>query len=146
MTALVLWLFLPLYFHSSEDVPDLVTVTVHIKNIQTEEGLVALGLFLDNESFLEIEPHRQLYYEKDAMENGEMIVQFEIAPGVYGISALDDLDRDDEMRYNWLGIPKEGFGFSNYYHRGFSKPHFDKWKFEVKPKETLNVEIVFRYM
>ena len=125
---------------------DSIQVHVHITNIKTKEGLLALGFFEDQDSFIAVEPFLQLYYEKDKVRNGEITVNFFLPMGVYGISMLDDTNRNDEMDYNFLGIPKEGFGFSNYYHKGFRKPHFDLWKFEVKDKETPTIEITLRYI
>jgi uncharacterized protein (DUF2141 family) len=47
---------------------------------------------------------------------------------------LDDENSTGKMEYNMFGIPREGFGFSNYYHKGLLKPHFDAFSFSVKKK------------
>ena len=65
--------------------------------------------------------------------------------GTYGISVLDDENVNNRMDYNFIGIPKEGFGFSNYFHTGLSKPHFDKFKFEIKKGKVALIDIRLRY-
>lgn len=42
-------------------------------------------------------------------------------------------------------LPNEGFGFSNYYHKGMSQPSFNQFDFYLK-KETKEIEIKIRYM
>jgi uncharacterized protein (DUF2141 family) len=50
------------------------------------------------------------------------------------------------MEYNFLGIPKEGFGFSDYYHKGIKKPKFDSYKFSINKDQTKRITIRIRYM
>ena len=50
------------------------------------------------------------------------------------------------MDYNFLGIPKEGFGFSNYYHTGLTKPKLNSFAFEVLENKNTKVEVKMKYM
>ena len=50
------------------------------------------------------------------------------------------------MEYNFLGMPKEGFGFSDYYHTGLSKPSFDKFNFVLARGQSKYVKIKVRYI
>ena len=86
---------------------------------------MGIGVFRDNESFKKEQAYRELQFAKKDISNGEMKVQFELPPGTYGIALVDDENSDGVMEYNFLGVPKEGFGFSDYYHTGMKKPKFE---------------------
>jgi len=49
------------------------------------------------------------------------------------------------MDYNMVGIPKEGFGFSNYYLSGFSKPKLKDFTFTVE-NGSVQVSCKMRYI
>ena len=48
------------------------------------------------------------------------------------------------MDYSFM-IPQEGFGFSNYYHKGLTAPKFDKFAVEVDGSDE-EVLIEVKYM
>jgi uncharacterized protein (DUF2141 family) len=75
-----------------------------------------------------------------------MTVQFALEPGVYGLCLLDDENNNGKMEYNFLGMPKEGFGFSDHYHTGITKPKFDSFKFTLSKNQDKDVTIKVRYI
>jgi uncharacterized protein (DUF2141 family) len=75
-----------------------------------------------------------------------MRVRFTLEPGIYGLSLLDDENKDGKMEYNFLRLPREGFGFSDYYHTGFTKPKFDSFKFNIDQNQKRIITIRIRYM
>ena len=58
-------------------------------------------------------------------------------PGIYGLSIFYDEDSDGELDMNLLGIPSEGFGFSNNARANFGPPKWSKVRFSVE--RTLNI-------
>ena len=80
------------------------------------------------------------------MKNGTLKVKLDLEFGEYGLSLLDDENNNTKMDYNFIGLPKEGFGFSNYYHTGFTKPHFNTFKFKHLKNNLAKVVIKVRYM
>jgi uncharacterized protein (DUF2141 family) len=76
----------------------------------------------------------------------EMRVHFSLEPGTYGLALLDDENSSELMEYKFLGIPKEGFGFSDYYHKGLKKPKFDSFKFTIDKGQKKSITIRIRYM
>ena len=121
-------------------------VEVTVTGIRNTNGQLVIGVFKDNESFQEEKSILEKRYSKTGILNGEMKVQFNLEEGIYGISLLDDENSNGKMEYNFLGIPKEGFGFSDYYHTGLTKPKFDAFRFSIKKAETKNISIRIRYM
>ena len=73
-----------------------------------------------------------------------MTTSVELPSGTYGIAVLDDENSNDKMDYA-LMMPKEGFGFSNFYLTGLSKPKFEQFKFGVSDA-SFSVVIKMKYM
>ncbi|MBN2519672.1 MAG: DUF2141 domain-containing protein [Bacteroidales bacterium] len=121
-------------------------VEVVVKGIRSTKGQIVLAIFIDNESFSKEEPYIRKVFDKNEVLNGEMTVKFNLDPGIYGFSLLDDENSDRLMNYNFIGKPLEGFGFSNYYHSGFTRPHFDVFKFELREKQNQKIIMKIKYM
>lgn len=49
-----------------------------------------------------------------------------LPPGNYAVAAIHDENRNHKLDKNFLGIPKEGFGFANNPHVMLSAPGFDQ--------------------
>ena len=74
------------------------------------------------------------------------MVEVKLETGKYGISLMDDENFNGKMDFNFIGIPKEGFGFSNYYHTGLTKPNLKLFEFEVLVNKIPKVEVAMKYM
>jgi len=56
----------------------------------------------------------------------------DIPAGTYAIAIYHDLDKNRELNKNWIGIPKEPFGFSNDAKGKMGPPSFEDSTFELK--------------
>lgn len=121
-------------------------IEVIITGIRSAKGQIVIGIFRDNKSFQEEKPFMRKKFKKCEISNGQMIVKFGLEPGTYGFSLLDDENNDDKMNYNFLGIPKEGFGFSDYYHTGLTRPKFDVFKFVLNKNQNQKILMKIKYM
>ena len=65
-------------------------------------------------------------------------------PGVYAVVAMHDENGDGKMDYNFLGIPIEGYGFSNGATATFGPPSFDAAKFQYNGG-VLKIPIPLKY-
>jgi len=89
---------------------------IHVKvlNIRNSTGTVDCALFDSPEGF----PIEALRSAMNVMvikiRKTEARCDFEdIPPGTYAITVIHDENMDGKLDTNWLGIPKEGYGFSN---------------------------------
>jgi uncharacterized protein (DUF2141 family) len=121
------------------------TLNIKIEHIRNSRGRIYLGFFKDDASFQEEKPFMEKRLSKVSMENESLSVNMPIPEGLYGIVLLDDENSDDIMDYNWLGIPREGFGFSDFYLRGYRRPVFSDFDFIVTGP-IKSIRIVIRYM
>jgi uncharacterized protein (DUF2141 family) len=120
-------------------------INLNITGIKNNKGQIAVSVFTNEQGFKDNQPIRRQLFSKAAVANGSMSVSLMLDPGTYGIALLDDEDGNGEMKKNMLGIPKEGFGFSNFYLSGMSRPKFNDFKFEVKAA-PVKLESKIRYM
>lgn len=121
-------------------------IELTIKGIRSTKGQLLIGVFKDNESFQKEKSYKNLKFAKTDVKNGTLTVSFEFEPGIFGFSLLDDENNNGEMDYSFIGIPQEGFGFSNYYHRGLTKPDLDQFSFRLTKNVNQKIEIQIRYM
>lgn len=116
-----------------------------ISGIRSNSGYLILGFFPDKESFVKEEPAFRKKIDKTKMVNGKLLLKMKLDEGTYGLSVLDDENNDDIMNFN-LGIPVEGFGFSNYYLKGLSRPDFDSFKFNIQEGNIKKIIVNMRYI
>lgn len=109
-------------------------IIVRIENIKDEQGQVAVALFNNASDFL-----KKRYQGKvTPAKKGEVEVAFEdLRVGEYAISVLHDTNNDGQMNTNFMGLPKEGYGFSNNVMGTMGPPSFEKAKFKLSEKVVI---------
>ena len=123
-----------------------IAISVTIKDIKTSNGQILMGIYKDDVSFDKEIAYKKVQAFKTKISNGTLVVEVKLEPGKYGISLMDDENFNGKMDYNFIGIPKEGFGFSNYYHSGLTKPKLKSFLFEVIENKNTKVEVKMKYM
>lgn len=117
------------------------SLTVSIKNIVSDKGMLRVGIFNSQTDFLK----KQLYGQIVKSKSGDVQVVFENIPeGVYAVSIIHDENENEELDSNFFGIPIEGFGFSNDAMGTFGPPSFEKASFKLTENTTLTINL--RYM
>ncbi|MEO1012805.1 MAG: DUF2141 domain-containing protein [Bacteroidota bacterium] len=121
--------------------PDSGTITVHLKEIKSEEGEIVFMLFNEEDGFPK-EPERA--FKKGVVKefSGSASYSFTNIPyGTYAVSIFQDKDRDGTIKSNFIGMPKEPVGASNMTKMG--KPSFKKCSFQLEsPKKELNMKFI----
>jgi uncharacterized protein (DUF2141 family) len=89
-------------------------IHVQILNIRNSTGTVACALFESPDGF----PIEFLRSATNVMiikiRKTQARCDFEdIPPGTYAIAVIHDENMNGKLETNWLGVPKEGYGFSN---------------------------------
>lgn len=89
-------------------------IVIRISGIHNSKGQVIISVYDGPEGFpKERNPQSTHRFIKSRLRNGELNCRFLLPPGEYAFAVLDDEDMDGDMRFNFAGIPREGFGFSN---------------------------------
>jgi uncharacterized protein (DUF2141 family) len=116
---------------------------VTVTNIKGAKGNIIVGIFDSDEKFL-----KEPLDGRMAKANGDSItVVFEnLKPGKYAVSVLHDANKNKDLDKNKLGIPKEGFGFSNNVTGAIGPPSFERAIIDLTPDKALDIGIKMKYM
>jgi uncharacterized protein (DUF2141 family) len=117
---------------------------VTVTNIKGVKGNIMVGIFDSDEKFL-----KEPLDARMAKANGDSItVVFEnLKPGKYAVSVLHDANKNKDLDKNKLGIPREGFGFSNNVTGAMGPPSFQRAIIDLSPEmKDLDIGIKMKYM
>lgn len=115
-------------------------VEVVVKNIKGKTGNIRLALFNTEDQFLKT-PYKG---EILKIEGETMTVLFKDLPaGTYGASAVHDENTNGKLDTGMMGIPKEGFGFSNDASAMFGPPSFKEAAFKIPEVKTVSVTLKY---
>jgi uncharacterized protein (DUF2141 family) len=124
-----------------QDIPLQITVN----DLRSANGNISVSVFVDDEGFKNEKAFLHKVFSKEEYLVGKTFsCKLDLPEGRYGIVILDDENADGDMDYNWIGVPKEGYGFSNFIHKGFSKPAYSDFEFDLN-KDTKEMNISLRY-
>lgn len=122
------------------------TLDVTITHIRSDKGTMLLAIFTSSEQFKTEKPYKSIILPKTNLKDGCLTLQIPIAAGVYGLSVLDDENNNQQVDYNFIGFPTEGFAFSNYKIKILRKPKFEDFSFVVKEDEVVSIAMKIRYV
>lgn len=123
---------------STTDKHDLQVV---VTGFDETKGTAIIGLFRSSDRFNEM----PWMAEKVLVSGNSLVVHFRDVPeGTYAISVIHDANDNGKIDKNFIGIPTEGFGFSNNVMGTFGPPGFSAASFHCPASQP--VEIKLRYM
>ena len=127
--------FLPFRTHGQNQ-----TLTVVIRNVKSDTGMVAAALYRSDKEFMK----KAWQSGSTPSRLGEVQLVFENIPaGDYAMSVMHDVNKNGELDKNSIGIPKEGFGFSNDALGKFGPPKFKEAKFTIPSGKTLVITLKY---
>lgn len=105
---------------------------ITIGDLRSSDGLVSIELFDKDENSIKGET---------ALITGDSCVMTieGLKDGEYAVRCFHDENSDQELETNWIGIPKEGIGFSNDAFGKFGPKDFEEWLFEVKGDTKIRI-------
>jgi uncharacterized protein (DUF2141 family) len=120
------------------------SLEVRASGLRSDRGKLLALVFTDAAGFPS-QPERAVRRQALAIEGGTAIMRFGDLPyGPVAVTLCHDENGNGACDANFLGIPKEGFAFSNGFVPRFSKPSFDDARFEFSERSS-SVAITIRY-
>ena len=103
------------------------SLRIHVDGLRNSTGVVGAVIFASPEGWPE-NTDKSLHHWPSEIPQGKheaTAIWENLPPGNYGVAVIHDENKNRKLDRNFLGIPKEGFGFANNPHVGLSAPAFD---------------------
>jgi uncharacterized protein (DUF2141 family) len=115
---------------------------VTVSNIAQAKGSVIIAIYNESQYWLDSSPDTPVFRDASntvtSTEDATFLFE-DIPAGTYAISVFHDLDDDGKLATNFIGFPKEPYGFSGG-HGKYGPPDFEKASFVVG-EEALSIEV-----
>lgn len=115
-----------------------VSLTVKISGMKNNVGVVQVGLFNTEGTFLKTAFKG---VSSEIKSNGATVTFSNIPKGKYAISAYHDANNNGKLDTNFIGIPKEDFACSNNAKGKMGPPKYEDAKFDLN--KDLKIDIKF---
>lgn len=103
-------------------------LTVTISDIRAAKGTIMVAVEKSDAGWNDQE--KPVAAQKIAASGKEVVLKFDLPAGEYAVQVLHDENDNGKMDSNFMGIPVEGYGFSNN-PQVMRKAHFDEAKFAL---------------
>ena len=102
---------------------------VHVIGLRNDNGDVRCSLYSSAEDFPTNDDLLATTVVAPISDHSAVCEFSSVAPGTYAVVVFHDENSDGKFNRNWLGMPKEGFGFSNDAPARWHPPKFDAASF-----------------
>ncbi|MFK8103856.1 MAG: DUF2141 domain-containing protein [Saprospiraceae bacterium] len=109
--------------------PNQGSLTIKVDNIKSIKGKVWVGIYDSKKNFMDRDKALVEGFEVEGL--GQIICRIpQLAFGTYAIAVFHDENNNGELDTNFLGIPKEPYGFSVKPKSKWRVPRFREVKFD----------------
>ena len=117
---------------------------VTVSNVRSARGLIAVSLYADDSKRF-LAKRGSLYGGRLAAVAGTTRMCIHLpAPGTYALAVYHDEDGNRKFKRSAIGLPAEGYGFSNNASTIFGLPSFRSVRFAA-PRSGLEMGIKLKY-
>jgi len=114
------------------------TLTVRVTGIRNTKGKIKLTLYRNANSVESRE------VEIDPVTLTAKTVFDKLPRGVYSVNVFHDENMNGKLDTNWVGIPVEGYGFSNNPSKRMGKPGFNETNFQLnQPECAIEIKLIY---
>ncbi|MEO5946429.1 MAG: DUF2141 domain-containing protein [Chitinophagaceae bacterium] len=120
-------------------------LSISITGLHNNKGHVLISLYKDGNGYPD-KVDKAVRRAKLSITDKTASISFPgLIAGNYAIAILHDENDDEKMNTNFLGLPKEGYGFSNNVMGSFGPPSFSKASFQYVANQIKAISIKARY-
>lgn len=121
-------------------------LTVEVSGFRKIRGNICVALFDNPDAYNDKNNLQPIRSSSVLLASDPQSVTFSQLPyGSYAIAAFHDENEDSQLNTNFLGIPKEGIGFSNNPSIWKGGPDYEGIKFDFTPEQT-TISIKIKYL
>jgi len=116
-------------------------LNVTVSNFEKTIGTLLVSVYNQKDGYLQTGMEIKTLSVK-VTKNTETVIFEKLPKGNYAVALYHDKNNDGKCNCNFLGIPKEGFGFSKNIKPVVSAPTFDDCKIELNKDKTIIIELI----
>ena len=116
------------------------SLILHVKNIKYDKGKIFIAVFDDEKAFMK---DRFSAKSVNVYSTDDLKIELKLPIGKYAISIFHDINNNEKLNTNFMGVPKEPFGFSNNPKTNFGPPDFQNASFNFT-RDNNEIEILLR--
>lgn len=110
------------------------------ENISPHKGQLLIGVY-DNEE--DYDGEKEIIMSKKVeVSDSNASCKLTLPKGEYSIAVLHDTNGNQEMDTNFIGIPKEGYGFSQNPSAKMRKPSYGETAFKMSANRSMKIKMV----
>ena len=118
-------------------------LTVNVERVRSDRGSVLAALYDSAATFMQ-QPTARATFKVKATKGTVQYVFHDLPAGQYALSVFHDENGNGRLDRNLLGIPREGYGFSNDAEAHLGPPAFGKAGFDFDGK-VKSITITLHY-
>ncbi len=119
-------------------------LTIHVDGFRNQKGDLGVTLFTSPDGWPE-NNDKAYFHHGYPITATAVSVTLQIPAGRYSIAVLHDENQNKKLDRNFLGIPKEGFGFANNLRVFLTPPHFDLAAVQVHcPSTETTIHLIYK--
>ncbi|HRG45776.1 MAG TPA: DUF2141 domain-containing protein [Leptospiraceae bacterium] len=116
-------------------------LTIRVQGIKNKKGTINIALFKSDTDFNQ---EKFTYVSRTPADSNGIIIFDKIDYGNYSVAVYHDENENQKLDRNFIGMPKEGYGFSNNVKGKFGPPAFKDTSVIMNQTET-NLSIQLNY-
>ncbi|HTX41837.1 MAG TPA: DUF2141 domain-containing protein [Acidobacteriaceae bacterium] len=122
----------------------LCTLRIHVTGFRNTKGVAGGTVFASPAGWPE-DNARALVHGPFPIEGNQAMEVFNVPAGRYAVAVIHDENENHKLDRNFLGIPKEGFGFANNPKVLLTAPSFNTAAVEVSCPETqIEIRLIYK--
>ena len=141
-SAFVLWIAIAVLapLAHSQSCP----VTLHVDGFRNHTGRLGVTVFRTTDGWPE-DNEKAFFHDNFPITGDQTTVNLNLPAGRYAIAVLHDENSNHKLDRNFLGYPKEGFGFTNNPKVHLTAPSFDTTAVALScPGTELTVHLIYK--
>ena len=122
----------------------LCTLRIHVTGFRSDKGKAGGVIFAAPAGWPE-DRSRAVAHGGFEIHDKQVMEEFKVPPGKYAVAVIHDENENQKLDRNFLGIPKEGFGFANNPRVLLSAPSFQAASTEVAcPATEIEIRLIYK--
>jgi uncharacterized protein (DUF2141 family) len=119
-------------------------VSLHVDGFRNHDGRMGVIVFRNSEGWPE-DLGKALFHDNYPITGDHVTVELSLPEGRYAIAVLHDENSNHKLDRNFLGIPREGFGFTNNPKVRLTAPNFDTAAMGLScPATEVSIHLIYK--